>query len=322
MAARKLIIGCGYLGRRVARRWVARGDDVLALTRSNERAAELRRFGVEPMIGDVTDPATLGVLPEADTLLYAVGLDRTSGKSQREVYVGGLENVVACVAGKVRRFLYVSSTSVYGQNAGEWVDEGSTCRPETENGKVCLAAEQLLQSRIPNANILRLAGIYGPGRLMARVAALRAGLVLEGNPDAWLNLIHVDDAIAAILACEERGQLGGTYLVGDDRPCRRRDYYALLAALVGAPPPRNANFPPLAKGGQGGAGGASLSADDTKRQGDNETGRQGEGEAGNATGDLNKRCCNRRLHEELQVTLRYPSVQVGLPIALTERDRG
>jgi nucleoside-diphosphate-sugar epimerase len=138
MATRKLIIGCGYLGRRVARRWIAHGDTVFALTRSTGRARDLLSSGIEPVIGDVTDPATLGALPEADTLLYAVGLDRTSGKSQREVYVGGLENVLAMVAGKIRRFLYISSTSVYGQNAGEWVDEDSGCLPGSENGSVCL----------------------------------------------------------------------------------------------------------------------------------------------------------------------------------------
>jgi nucleoside-diphosphate-sugar epimerase len=301
MAARKLIIGCGYLGRRVARRWVARGDTVVALTRSNERAAKLRRSDIEPIIGDVTDPATLAELPEADTLLYAVGLDRTSGKSQHEVYVGGLDNVGARLSGKCRRFLYISSTSVYGQTTGEWVDEDSECRPESENGKVCFDAEQLLHTRIPEASILRLAGIYGPGRLVARIAALRAGLVLEGNPDAWLNLIHVDDAVAAVLACEERGRSGRTYLVCDDRPCRRLEYYSILAFLVGAPAPRSGTIPPLASGGHGGAGEDVTGASIAKPQ----------------ALDLNKRCCNLRLHDELHVTLRFPNVHIGLPIALT-----
>src|SRR5205823_1354742 len=82
--------------------------------------------------------------------------------------------------------------------------------------------------------ILRLAGIYGPGRVVGRVEALRAGQVPEGNPDAWLNLIHVDDAVAAVLACDRRGAAGATYLVGDGHPCRRRDYYSLLTAMIGA----------------------------------------------------------------------------------------
>jgi nucleoside-diphosphate-sugar epimerase len=302
MATRKLIIGCGYLGRRVARRWIAQGDVVFALTRSADRARALRDVGIQPIVGDVTDPSSLAELPAVDTLLYAVGLDRNSGKSQREVSVGGLENFLGGIAGKVQRFLYISSTSVYGQNDGEWVDESSECRPEAENGKVCLEAELLLRSRIPEANVLRLAGIYGPGRLVARIAELRAGLVLEGNPDAWLNLTHVDDAVAAILACERNGTPGSTYLVCDDHPSCRREYYSLLAALIGAPMPKFV-LAPLARGGQGGSGEVVSSGPKPELQ----------------TGNLNKRCRNRRLHEDLWVTLHYPTIDVGLPIALTTR---
>src|SRR5665213_3277715 len=237
MTQRRLIIGCGYLGRRVAHIWVAQGDVVFALTRSSANAEALRQFGITPIVGDVTDSASLAVLPKVDTLLYAVGLDRRTGHSQRDVYVGGLDNLLPQIAGKVRRLLYVSSTSVYGQNSGEWVDETSDCRPESANGQVCLDAERLLQQKLPEANVLRLAGIYGPGRLVARIEALRAGQSPEGNPDAWLNLIHVDDAAAAVLACERRGKPGATYLVCDDHPCRRREYYSLLAAMIGAPAP-------------------------------------------------------------------------------------
>jgi len=300
MTTSKLIIGCGYLGRRVGRRWLAQGDSVFALTRSTDRARDLGDSGFSPVIGDVTARSTLAELPEVDTLLYAVGLDRSSGKSQRDVYVDGLDNVLNRVAGKVRRFLYVSSTSVYGQTAGEWVDETSECRPASENGKVCLDAEMLLRGKIPDANILRLAGIYGPGRLVARIAELRAGLVLEGNPEAWLNLIHVDDAVASILACEERGKPGSTYLVCDDRPSRRMEYFSLLAALIGAPPP---TLPPFTRGGQGVSGELVNPAPNAE----------------SPVANLNKRCCNRRLHDELQVTLHYPDMHIGLPIALTTR---
>jgi nucleoside-diphosphate-sugar epimerase len=303
MPPRKLIIGCGYLGQRVARRWIAQGETVVALTRSAERARDIRASGIEPIIGDVTDSASLAELSEVETALYAVGLDRDSGKSMREVYVGGLENVLRHTAGKVGRFLYISSTSVYGQNSGEWVDESSECRPESENGKVCLEAESLLRSRIPEANILRLAGIYGPGRLVARVAALRAGLILDGNPDAWLNLIHVDDAVVAILACERLGTPGATYLVCDDQPLRRLEYYQLLASLIGASEPRSGVFPPSARGGPWESGDTVATAPSPE----------------SPPANLNKRCSNRRLHDELQITLRFPNVHIGLPMALTAR---
>ena len=328
MPTRKLIIGCGYLGRRVARRWIAQGETVFALTRSAERAREFRASGIEPIVGDVTDPASLAELPAVETALYAVGLDRDSEKSMLEVYVGGLDNVLKQAAGNVGRLLYISSTSVYGQNTGEWVDESSECRPETENGKLCLEAEQLLRSRIPEGNILRLAGIYGPGRLVARVAALRAGLVLEGNPDAWLNLIHVDDAVAAILACERLGRPGATYVVCDDHPIRRLEYYSLLANLIGAPPPKSL-LPPLARGGHWGSRQSRTESQTIPAVhpiSDSGGGQGGSGDVvaaesnpESATTNLNKRCSNRCLHDELQVTLRFPNIHIGLPMALTTR---
>jgi|SRR5262245_28421480 len=328
MPIRKLIIGCGYLGRRVAGRWIAQGNSVFALTRSTKRAEEFRASGIEPIVGDVTDSASLAELPVVETALYAVGLDRNSEKSMREVYVGGLEKVLNHIAGKVGRFLYVSSTSVYGQNSGEWVDESSECHPESENGRVCLEAEQLLRRRIPEADILRLAGIYGPGRLVARVAALRSGLMLDGNPDAWLNLIHVDDAVAAILACERHGKPGATYVVCDDQPHPRLEYYSLLATLIGAPPPTSL-LPPLARGGQGGSRQSPTESQTIPAVHAISASREGQEGAGEAvaaasnpespTTNLNKRCSNRRLRDELQVTLRFPNIHIGLPMALTAR---
>ncbi|MBI3860951.1 MAG: SDR family oxidoreductase [Planctomycetia bacterium] len=313
MTRTRLVIGCGYLGRRVARRWLAEGGAVHALTRSPERAEDLRRAGIAPHVGDVTNPASLGDLPEVDTLLYAVGLDRSTGQSQRDVSVGGLANVLPRVAGRVRRAIYISSTSVYGQDGGEWVDESSECRPESDNGKVCLEAEGVFRVAFPAGNILRLAGIYGPGRLVARIEALRAGKALEGNPDAWLNLIHVDDAVAAVLACERRGADGATYVVADNKPCPRREYYSVLAAMIGAPPPS----PPLARGGQEGSRGEHPrdQIETEARQGEGESGRQGD----SARGALNKRCSNRRMRDELQVVLRFPNMRIGLPDALSRR---
>src|SRR5215207_4117321 len=87
-----LVVGCGYLGRRVAARWVAAGRRVAALTRRNADA--LAALGIEPVVGDVSDPATLRNLPAASTVLYAVGMDRTQGKTMREVYVNGLGHVL------------------------------------------------------------------------------------------------------------------------------------------------------------------------------------------------------------------------------------
>lgn len=227
-----LILGCGYLGRVVARRWLAAGHSVAALTRS--RADELRSLGIEPVVGDVTDPGL--TLPAADTVLYAIGLDRSAGKSMREVYVDGLANALDKLP-PVRRLVYVSSTSVYGQTDGGWVDEASATEPAEESGRIVLDAERLLRERRPEAIVLRFAGIYGPGRTM-RWAAIERGEPLAVNPDGWLNLIHVEDGATAVLAAVERGEPGATYNVADDRPVTRREFYTEMAALIGAAEPR------------------------------------------------------------------------------------
>lgn len=283
----KLIIGCGYLGRRVAALW--RGQTaVYATARTPARAAELQALGIAPwpVPCDVLDPAgiraCLTTVPPLSTVVYAVGFDRAAGRSMREVYVEGLGNVLAALA-PPRRFIYISSTGVYGQAGGEEVDETSPAEPVEESGRVMREAERLLHERLPDAVVLRFAGIYGPGRLL-REKALRAGEPVVGDPEKWLNLVHVEDGAAAIVAAAERATPGAVYNVSDDRPVRRRDFYQLLARLLGAPEPRF--VPPPA--------GAPPPAHERH----------------------NRRINNRRLRAELGLALRYPSYEEGLPASV------
>lgn len=224
-----LIVGCGYLGRRVAARWVAAGTRVSALTRRNADA--LAALGLEPVVGDVTGTLRL---PAADTVLYAVGMDRSAGKSMREVYVNGLGHVLDTLP-SASRFVYVSSTGVYGQTSGEWVDETSDTQPLEESGKVVLEAERLLRAKRPDAIILRFAGIYGPDRVLRKQALLN-GEPLVSDAGKWLNLIHAEDGADAVVAAAERATPGETYLVCDDEPVTRRDFYTHVAERLGAPP--------------------------------------------------------------------------------------
>src|SRR5262245_51595999 len=142
--APRLIFGCGYLGRRVALLWRANGHRVVALTRHN--AGALCALGVEPVVGDALSPESLRTLPAASTVLYAVGFDRGSGRSMRDVYVGGLSNVLDTLP-QCGRFIYVSATSVYGQTNSEIVTENSPTAPTEESGRIVLEAEQLLRTR-------------------------------------------------------------------------------------------------------------------------------------------------------------------------------
>jgi nucleoside-diphosphate-sugar epimerase len=235
-----LIIGCGYLGLRAAKVWISAGRRVYALTRG--RADLLRSHGIEPIVGDVLDPHSLRNLIHTDTVLYAVGLDRSSGRSMREVYVQGVQNVVEALIqahGRpsvgVQKFLSISSTSVYGQTDGSWIDETSPTEPLEESGRVVLEAEQTLRQFRPDAIILRFAGIYGPDRVI-RKASLLKGEPVPGDPERFLNLIHVDDGVRAVLAAEAKGEPGETYLIADDHPPTRREFFTRTAEVIGAPP--------------------------------------------------------------------------------------
>jgi len=281
----KLIIGCGYLGQRVAQKWLQAGDQVTVLTRSSERATELNKTGLQTLVGDLTRPESLPPFPACDTVLYAVGYDRSSSHSIEEVYVRGLDNFLASATDACGKIIYISSTGVYGQDDGSWVNESSPCQPTRPGGAACLAAESLLASHPLGARsiVLRLAGIYGPGRIPRR-AAIEAGEPVVASENGYMNLIHVADAVEVILAAEACPELPSVLLVSDGQPVLRGAYFQEIARLLGAPKPQ---FSPPA-----------------------ETSHQ----AGRATSD--KRISNRQLQETLHLSFQYPSYREGLAALL------
>ncbi len=248
----KLIVGCGYLGERVLELWRAQGERVYAVTRSQSRAAEWAVNGIAPLVIDISKPIEIAAPTDIDTVLFAVGFDRTAGPSIHEVYVNGLSRVLAWLPPTLRRFIYISSTGVYGSFDGEWIDESAPCEPQREGGKACLAAEKLL-AESPFADrsvVLRLAGIYGPGRI-PRAKDLLEGKPLEAVSSGYLNLIHVADAARIVLLAELK-PTSRCLLVSDGQPVVRSEYYAELARLLNAPAPQfatAANDPPIAKRG-------------------------------------------------------------------------
>jgi nucleoside-diphosphate-sugar epimerase len=281
----KLIVGCGYLGGRVAQKWLADGHSVVAVTRSPERAEQLERDGLRPIVADVTKPNTLAGLPTAETVLYAVGYDRRSGASRWDVYVGGLGAVLDALPVDTGRFLLTSSTGVYGQSDDSWVDEESPCRPVREGGRVMLAAEEVLGKHLlsSRAIILRLAGLYGPDRI-PRMDDLLTGRPIAAPARGRLNLIHVDDAVAAVLAAEAKARPPRTYVISDGHPTQRRQFYEYLARLLDRPAPQFVEPPPDAP--------SALRAAASKRAG------------------------NSRMRNELGIVLAHPSYREGLAAIL------
>ncbi len=276
----KLIIGCGYLGRRVAERWRQAGQEVWTLVRSETHADELRRAGFPTLLADVTQPASLATLPECDTALFSPGYNPRAGGSRRAVYVDGLAHVLEALPPRVQRVIHISSTGVYGQTAGQWIDESAPCRPRREGGAAFLAAERLLAGHAwaSRAVTLRLAGLYGPGRIPLKVE-LRAARPIAVAAHVYLNLIHVDDAAAVVLAAEN-ARASALYNVSDGHPVLRRQYYEYLAELLHVAGVAIVDPPP----------GAPISP----------------------RSDSNKRIGNARLMAELGVNLQYPSYREGL----------
>jgi len=277
-----LIVGCGYIGSGVATAMKALqgGGPVYAMTRSRKKADDFAAAGYEPVIADWTDRRTLSALPPCQRVLVAVSYDSKSGVSREDSQVGGLSNLLDFLPASTD-ICYLSTTGVYHQSDGQWVDETSPARPIGEGGKAHLRAESLLHRRRPNSpwTILRLAGIYGPRRI-PRVADVLAGRPIEGPNCGYLNLIHRDDAVSAIRAAWTRRQdRRKLYLVADDQPVIRSRFYQQIAVLCGVPEPAfAANDKP------------SLSARSAS----------------------NKRIWNRRLRRDLLPQLHFPTYVQGL----------
>ncbi len=281
--AKRLIVGCGYLGRRVAERWLAASDRVHVATRSEAKADELRAAGFLPIIADITNADSVPPLPPVKTLLFAVGYDRGSKQSIEQVYAPGLANVLARRSPETQRVIYISTTGVYGPALGDWVDETTPTDPQRAGGQASLAAELVLNASEVEGVALRLAGIYGPDRIPFR-KELEAGEPIAAIETGWLNLIHVDDAATVVLAAAEHPATAPVYCVSDGSPVVRGDYYREVARLLGAPLPQFVTPP-----------------SDSPR-------------AARAAAD--KRVSNAKLLRDLAPVLRYPNYRAGLAAIL------
>jgi nucleoside-diphosphate-sugar epimerase len=225
-----LIAGCGDVGSRLAKQLLAKGWQVHGLRRDVSRLPD----GVVGVAGDLFNEDCPETWPvgAVDYLVYCAAATAHDEAGYRAAYVQGLQNVLSWLDdyGQVPdRLLFVSSSSVYSQQDGEWVDETSPTLATGYSGRLMLEAEQVaLQSGIP-ASIVRLTGIYGPGRerLLTQV---REGYRVATDPPLYGNRIHADDAaglLAYLLEADTRGvALDDVYIGVDDAP-------APLAEVVG-----------------------------------------------------------------------------------------
>lgn len=280
-----LIMGCGYVGARLARQCLERGQPVTGVVRSAAGIARLAELGVSARAADLAQGDLTG-LPLAGARLFHLAPPPATGTEDLHT-----RRLVAAFAraGDPRRVVYISTTGVYGDCGGAWVDETWPACPNVDRSRRRWDAEQVLtrwsQASGGELVVLRVAGIYGPGRLP--LERIRQGVPLVRQEESpFSNRIHVDDLVSALIAAMERGLPGTVYNACDGHPSTMTEYFLAIAEAAGLPPP------PLiamdAAAGQLSEAMLSYLAE-------------------------SRRLCNRRLTEELGVGLRYPTLAEGLP---------
>ena len=228
---RILIAGLGDLGAEVARLAAGEGHEVFGLRRSAAPAPG----GVALLQGDVTEPSTLDLPPALDLVVYCVAADARDEGAYRRAYPEGLSHVLGALTRESpeARVLFVSSTGVYGDAAGAWVDEDTAPAPEGFTGRAMLEAEAVLEGSAFRGTSLRLGGIYGPGRTFL-LDAIRSGRPFPAETMGhWTNRIHRDDAARTILHVAATPSAPPVLNVVDPAPARRAGVLEWLATQLG-----------------------------------------------------------------------------------------
>ena len=248
---RTLIVGCGYVGTAVGQILAEKGHEVLGLRRSSSETSDLLQFGITPLTGDISAPASLQELPSPfDWIVNTVSSSRGGAEDYHRTYLTGTVNLLDWLKGKsTKKYVYTSSTSVYSQADGSEVTESSPAVPSSETTRLLLETENLLLEAARSENfpavVLRLSGIYGPGRGHLFQQMLRGEATLAGDGSRLLNMIHRDDAASAIVAALQRGRPGEVYNVTDDFPVSQKEFLGFLADSLGRPMPGTSADAPL-----------------------------------------------------------------------------
>jgi nucleoside-diphosphate-sugar epimerase len=302
---RVLIVGCGYVGLPLGVELIRLGHEVSGLRRSASAENELKAAGIQPLLGDVIQPETLAKLPrEFDWVVNCVAAGGDA-EDYRQVYLQGTRNLIEWLGpGLPKKFVYTSSTSVYGQTDGSQVKESSPTEPSVETAKVLLETEKLLLAAVAErkfpAVILRVVGIYGPDRGHWFKQFLKNEARMEGDGSRFLNMIHRDDLIGCIIAALKNGRPGEIYNAADDEPVSQLHFFQWLAQALDKPlPPSEPAAVALARSGE----------------------PQENPDASRKRGVTNKRVLNRKLKMELGCRFKYPNFRKGYSAELLRLDR-
>lgn len=226
-----LIVGCGDIGARIAARHLAQGHHVIGVLRRADAAADLQAKGITPLIADLDADWPV---PQADAIYWC------APPPARGVDDPRLAAALARLEPPARGLLYISTTGVYGDCQGRWIDEAEPLKPRSERGLRRLAAELHLRAWAARSGArtvtLRVPGIYGPGRLP--IARLQKGEpILRAEDAPFTNRIHADDLADAAVLALAKGAAGAAYNISDGHPTTMTDYFLRCAALLGLPAP-------------------------------------------------------------------------------------
>ena len=290
LAVHVTIVGCGYVGCELGRQLTEAGHEVTGVRRSS--LDEVREVGLNAVRADVTDPDSLAALPDADWVVFAASSGGRGADAARAVYVDGLSNVIREYRSRERppdRLVYTSSTGVYGDHGGDWVDESTPIDPQTAKTRVLAEAERVAQDAF-DGTVVRFAGLYGPDRY--RLDRYLQGPVTEG----YLNMIHRADAAGTVRQLlETDAARGEVVLAVDDEPVEKWAFADWLADECGVErPPKRTTEERLA------AGDLSTTAERRVR--------------------ASKRCQNTYLRS-LSYEFTYPTYREGYRAAIRARSR-
>jgi len=231
-----LIVGTGFAGGTIARYFVQKKQKVYGLVQSAERAEALQGEGIIPCVADLTRPESLEEIPRAHFVVLSPAPRDREQSSYEHLYLDGIGHFLKAYRRhpKPHLIVYLSSSGVWAERGGDWVDEEVVPDPQNTRGRILLEAErQVLKSAYPSV-IFRLAGIYGPGR--NRIAKVRQGDIPEGD-DRYMNMIHVEDIAGAMPVLFNRSKAGSVYAGVDDEPVRQSEFFGWLTSKLGVKSP-------------------------------------------------------------------------------------
>lgn len=292
--ARILIAGCGDVGTTLGKNLGATGHEVWGLKRHPANLPS----PIQPLAADLTDPATLMALPaNLDAVVYSAAAAGFSEAHYQAAYVDGVCNLLDALrqtGQQPKRLLFTSSTSVYAQHQGEWVDENSPATAEGFSGRCIREGERLMWGSDWPAVAVRFGGIYGPGRTRLIDSVREGSATCSDGPPVYTNRIHRDDCARVLEHLLQFPEPEPLYIAVDDDPAPLNAVLDWLADQLGAPQPPHIPQPPCKPG-------AAIRRDPAARM------------------RASKRCRNARLRAS-GFQFRYPSYRDGYT-ALLSGDR-